>query len=135
MNYKFKTKPYEHQLKALEMSWDRETFAYFMEMGTGKTKVLIDNMSMLYDNGKIDGALIVAPKGVMGTWFRQELPIHLVDHVENKAVMWQSLINKTQKKKLDSLFEIGEELHILIMNVEAFSTRKGVDFAAKFLSF
>ena len=24
MNYKFKTKPYEHQLKALEMSWDKE---------------------------------------------------------------------------------------------------------------
>ena len=51
MNYKFKTKPYEHQLKALEMSWNKETFAYFMEMGTGKTKVLIDNMAMLYDKG------------------------------------------------------------------------------------
>ena len=47
MNYKFKTDPYKHQLKALDMSWHKETFAYFMEMGTGKTKVLIDNMSML----------------------------------------------------------------------------------------
>ena len=36
-----------------------------MEMGTGKTKVLIDNMSMLYDKGKIDGALIIAPKGAL----------------------------------------------------------------------
>ena len=68
MKYKFKTKPYGHQLKALEMSWNRQTFAYFMEMGTGKTKVLIDNMAMLYDKGKIDGALIIAPKGVIGTW-------------------------------------------------------------------
>jgi len=67
MKYKFKTDPYEHQLKALEMSWNRETFAYFMEMGTGKTKVLIDNMAMLYDKGKIDGTLIIAPKGVIGT--------------------------------------------------------------------
>ena len=25
MNYKFKTKPYAHQLKALEMSWDKES--------------------------------------------------------------------------------------------------------------
>ncbi len=64
MKYKFKTDPYEHQLKALEMSWNRETYAYFMEMGTGKTKVLIDNAAMLYDKGKIDGLLIVAPKGV-----------------------------------------------------------------------
>ena len=58
MKYKFKTEPYQHQLDALETSWNRETYAYFMEMGTGKTKVLIDNMSMLYDRGKIDGALI-----------------------------------------------------------------------------
>ena len=54
MNYKFKTKPYKHQLTALEKSWNKETYAYFMEMGTGKTKVLIDNMAMLYDKGKID---------------------------------------------------------------------------------
>ena len=120
-------------MDALETSWNKEVYALFMEMGTGKTKVLIDNMSMLYDHGKINGALIVAPKGVLGTWFRQELPAHLVDHVENKSVMWQSLINKTQKKKLDSLFETGEDLHILIMNVEAFSTPKGTKFAEKFL--
>ena len=55
MNNKFKTKPYKHQLTALEKSWNRESYAYFMEMGTGKTKVLIDNMSMLYDKGKING--------------------------------------------------------------------------------
>ena len=47
MNYKFKTKPYAHQLTALEKSWNKETYAYFMEMGTGKTKVLIDNAAML----------------------------------------------------------------------------------------
>ena len=55
MNYKFKTKPYAHQITALEKSWNRETYAYFMEMGTGKTKVLIDNAAMLYDKGKING--------------------------------------------------------------------------------
>ena len=64
MNYKFKTKPYAHQIKALEKSVDKKNYAYFMEMGTGKSKVLVDNMSMLYDKGKINGALIIAPKGV-----------------------------------------------------------------------
>tara|TARA_E500000081_G_scaffold40684_1_gene44341 strand:- start:353 stop:550 length:198 start_codon:yes stop_codon:yes gene_type:complete len=63
MNYKFKTKPYAHQIKALEKSVDKKNYAYFMEMGTGKSKVLVDNMSMLYDKGKINGALIIAPKG------------------------------------------------------------------------
>ena len=134
MNYKFKTKPYKHQLDALEISWNKEVYAYFMEMGTGKTKVLIDNMSMLYDNGKIDGALIIAPKGVVGTWYKQELPAHLVDHVENVTILWQPNISKKQQEKLKSLFEIETALHILIMNVEALSTQKGVDFASKFLS-
>ena len=31
-----------------------------MEMGTGKSKVLVDNM--LYDKGRINGALIIAPR-------------------------------------------------------------------------
>jgi len=133
MNYKFKTKPYAHQLTALEKSWNKENFAYFMEMGTGKTKVLIDNLAMLYDKGKIDGALIIAPKGVVKTWYEQELPTHLPDHVENVSVLWQSNITKTQQEKLETLFEIETALHILVMNVEALSTEKGVKFARKFL--
>ena len=134
MNYKFKTKPYKHQLTALEKSWNKETYAYFMEMGTGKTKVLIDNMSMLYDKGKIDGALIIAPKGVVKTWYEQEIPAHLPRHIENVSVLWQANITKGQQEKLDSLFELESSLHILIMNVEAFSTDKGVKFASKFLN-
>ena len=134
MNYKFKTKPYAHQLTALEKSWNKENFAYFMEMGTGKTKVLIDNVAMLYDKGKIDGALIIAPKGVVKTWYEQELPTHLADHIENVSVLWQANITKGQQEKLESLFEIETALHILVMNVEALSTEKGVKFASKFIN-
>ena len=38
---------------------------------------------MLYDKGKIDSALIIAPKGVVKTWYEQELPTHLPNHIEN----------------------------------------------------
>ena len=134
INYKFKMKPYAHQITALEKSWNRECYAYFMEMGTGKTKVLIDNMSMLYDKGKIDGALIIAPKGVVKTWYEQELPAHLPDHIDNVSILWQSNITKKQQEKLDSVLKIGEDLHILVMNVEALSTTKGVEFALKFIN-
>ena len=134
MDYKFKTKPYAHQLTALEKSWNKENYAYFMEMGTGKTKVLIDNLAMLYDKGKVDGALIIAPKGVVKTWYEQELPTHLPDHIENVSVLWQPNITKGHQEKLDTLFEIDSALHILIMNVEALSTEKGVKFATKFIN-
>ena len=134
MHYKFKTKPFAHQLKALEMSWDKKVFAYFMEMGTGKSKVLIDNMSILYDKGHINGALIIAPKGVYKNWFDSEIPTHMPDHIEKTMVLWESTAGKSKEKELNSLFKSSYDLHILIMNVEALSTKKGKQFAEKFLS-
>ena len=131
MHYKYKSKPFAHQKKALEMSWDKEVFAYFMEMGTGKSKVLIDNIAMLYNAGKINGALIVAPKGVYKNWFDSEIPNHMPDYIEKKVGLWRT---KPDAPDLKPLFSVGAELHILIMNVEAFSTKKGMQFAEKFLS-
>ena len=61
--YIFKTKPYEHQFKALKKSWNKEFYGLFMEMGTGKSKVLIDEIASLYLRGKITAALIIAPHG------------------------------------------------------------------------
>ena len=137
MNYKFKTKPYAHQITALEKSWNKAHFAYFMEMGTGKSKVLIDNIAMLYDKGKINGALIVAPKGVYQNWFDIEIPNHMPTHIEKKMVLWKASFmkgNEIVSKEVDALFETGTDLHILVMNVEALSTKNGVTFANKFLS-
>ena len=134
MHYKFKTKPFEHQLKALEMSWDKKVFAYFMEMGTGKSKVLIDNISMLYDKGKINGALIIAPKGVYKNWVSSEIPNHMGDHIEKTVVMWEASGGKKKELEYKKLFESTDNLQILVMNVEAFSTKKGKMFAWKFLN-
>jgi SNF2 family DNA or RNA helicase len=133
MNYKFKTKPYAHQLSALEKSWDKEEFAYFMEMGTGKSKVLVDNIAMLYDKGKINGALIIAPKGVYRNWFSQEIPNHLASHVDHKTILWTATTSKAKDKEYQQLFKPDIDLHILIMNVESFSTKKGLEFATRFL--
>ena len=133
MNYKFKTKPYAHQITALEKSWDKDEYGYFMEMGTGKSKVLVDNMAMLYDKGKINAALIIAPKCVYRNWLSQEIPNHLPSHVDHKTVLWTALTSKTKDKEYQQLFKTDYDLHILLMNVEALSTKKGVEFAGKFL--
>ena len=134
MKYKFKTKPYGHQITALEKSWDKEEYGYFMEMGTGKSKVLVDNIAMLYDKGKINAALIIAPKGVYRNWFSGEIPNHLPSHIDHKTVIWTATTSKAKDKEYQQLFKIDYDLHILIMNVEAFSTKKGLEFATKFLN-
>jgi SNF2 family DNA or RNA helicase len=134
MNYKFKTKPYDHQITALEKSWDKDEYGYFMEMGTGKSKVLVDNIAMLYDKGKINAALIIAPKGVYRNWFSGEIPNHLPSHIDHKTILWTATTSKAKDKEYQQLFKIDYDLHILIMNVEAFSTKKGLEFATKFLN-
>lgn len=136
MDYPFKTVPYAHQITALEKSWDKENYAYFMEMGTGKSKVLIDNMSMLYDHGKINGALILAPKGVYRNWQRQEIPTHLPNHIEDFTVAWTPTPNKLEKELLDSILKDPKDLtlDIFLMNIEALHTTKGARFAERFLN-
>jgi len=133
-NYKFKTKPYDHQKLALEKSWAEKTYALFMEMGTGKSKVLVDNIAILYDTAAIRGALIVAPKGVYKNWYDIEIPVHLPDHVKHSKVLWEPTSSKKKQLELDTLFDKKKELKVLIMNVEAFSTPKGLQFAKKYLS-
>jgi len=133
MKYKFKMPPYEHQLTALRKGWNLDEFAYFMDMGTGKSKVLIDNFSVLYDKGHITGVLIIAPKGVYRNWSRNEIPTHMPEHVLHDICIWQP--NHTQKflQTWKTMFAQDYNLKIFLMNIEAFSTRKGVEVAEKFL--
>ena len=73
--YPYKTKHYEHQRSALNQSANQKEWAYFMEMGTGKTKVTIDNFAYLYFTKKINAVLIIAPKSVYTIW-ENEIQIH-----------------------------------------------------------
>lgn len=133
LRYKFKHQPYAHQLTALERSWERPEYALFLEMGTGKSKIIIDTIAMLYDEGRIEGALIVAPKGVYKNWEQKELPEHLPTHIDAQIITWSPEQTQKKKKDLERAFERDESLKLVVMNVEAFSTEKGYTFAETFL--
>ena len=132
--YKFKTRPYAHQMQALKNSFDKEYYAFFMEMGTGKSKVLLDEIGGYFLRGKIDSAIIIAPKGVYRNWERGEIPTHLSDDVPYIVAAWRapSEMNKDDKKKLGDILEPNGKLRILLMNIEALSTAKGTKFATQF---
>lgn len=131
--YPFKTKPYAHQAKAWDMSKEKDEFALFMEMGTGKTKVAIDTISYLYDSGRINSVLIVAPKGVYMNWVTKEIPTHLPDHIQYRMASWHASPRKAEQEALDNVMKPTDDLRILIMNVEAFSTDRGTKFARLFM--
>lgn len=130
----FKTKPYDHQLDALQNSYDKKNFALFMEMGCGKSKVVIDNFVYLHKEKLINGVLILANKGVYDTWYSKEIPIHLPENeLEPVVVKWSNSSSKKNLAQLQSLYEDPDKLSILVMNTEALSTKKGTKFATNFL--
>lgn len=131
--YPFKNKPFVHQSAYLQRFWKEPTVALFAEMGTGKSYMLINNLAMLYDRGQIDSALIIAPKGVYRNWYISEFPKHMPDHVPCSIACWSSSPRKAEQQQMDSMLAEVDRLRILIMNIEAFSTEKGVTFARTFL--
>jgi SNF2 family DNA or RNA helicase len=131
--YPYKNKPYLHQEAYLSRFWKRKVGALFADMGTGKSFMVINNIAMLYDCGHVNAALIVAPKGVYRNWYNSEIPKHLPDHIEYRMAIWNPSPRKAEKAAMESVFEVTDDLKILIMNVEAFSTKKGTTFAERFL--
>jgi len=73
--YAFKTKPYKHQIKALNHSWGLEAYALFMEMGTGKTKIAIDLHSARFMTAAINAWVVFCPNAIRDNWV-DEIRVH-----------------------------------------------------------
>ena len=131
--FTFKTRPYQHQLNALKESCNKDEYALLMDMGTGKSKVLIDTIAYLYDSGKINSAFILAPKGVYKNWVGQEIPNHLPNHIEHKMAYWSSPLTEKVKKEIEAIWNPDFDLQIFVMNIEALSTKKGLEIAKRFI--
>jgi SNF2 family DNA or RNA helicase len=131
--YPYRNQPFAHQAAYLQRFWKHPVVALFAEMGTGKSFMLINNAALLYDRGDINGMLIVAPKGVYRNWYKSELPKHMPEHVSYKMACWSPSPRKAEKMEMEAMLNYVDGLRILIMNIEAFSTEKGVSFARTFL--
>ena len=132
--FEFKTQPYQHQRDALNDSWAAEYYALLMEMGTGKSKVAVDNMAILYERGDITAALVIAPKGVYDNWVKGEIPTHLPDRIKRNVMRWTPKKTQRYEQELrDFILSKEPEQKVFVMNVEAFSSPRGVEAAQAFL--
>lgn len=131
--YPYRNKPFTHQAAYLQRFWQHREVALFAEMGTGKSFMLINNAALLYDRGDINGMLIVAPKGVYRNWYKSEIPKHMPEHVPHKMACWTPSPRRAERLEMEQMLNYVDGLRILIMNIEAFSTEKGVTFAKTFL--
>lgn len=136
MAYEFKTRPYAHQKEALKRSLPRREFAFLMEMGSGKTKVAIDEIGILFDQKEIDAAVVIAPKGVYSNWTNREIPAHMPSDLLDSAsmYMWTGLSSSREKWVAENILTY-RGLAILVMNVEAVSSSsKAYEYLKKFMT-
>lgn len=134
--YEPKTKPWNHQLEAWDRSRGRECFAWLMEMGTGKTKAMIDAFGELYDQGTIDAVLILAPKGVHSNWTETEIPEHMPEALVASSSIhaWAGGGTARERMALAAFFEGPPRLRILTINIEALAaSTKVVDWIKEFI--
>ena len=134
--FKFKTKPFAHQLEEWEKSRGSKTRAIFWEQGTGKTKLLLDTAAWLYCQGEIDGLLVVAPNGVHRNWITDEIPLHLPDAVAAQTDSHYYVSPKASSKR--HRMRCGQVLDhrglaIMAMSYDGFMTKHGKEYAKKFL--
>mgnify|MGYP000011616605 CR=1 FL=1 len=125
VNNKFKTKPYRHQEEAYRRSANKTAFAYLMEMGTGKSKSLLDDIARLYTEDQIDFAIIIAPKGVYRNWLELEIPAHFWESIPTSVSSWQSPMTKGRKDEIKEMCAATDKMKVFVMNVEAFSSIRG----------
>ena len=129
----FKTVPYAHQLQAFEQSKDREYYGYFMEMGTGKSKVAIDNFCYLYQQKKIDAVFIIANNGSYRNWSETQIPTHMWEEVkaDHFIGVWKEPSGSVIGDP--ALDPEKKFLKIFVMNVEALAFDKGFAAAIQFV--
>lgn len=118
MPYKWKTKPYRHQVAAVKSALRglKETggFALLMAPRTGKTKTAIDIASIKHQLGEVNRVVIVCPLSVIDVWVN-EIRAHCP--FRRRITVW----DKEGRKEL-SLPPWGEDvLDFVIINYDAFS--------------
>jgi SNF2 family DNA or RNA helicase len=112
MKYKFKTKPYKHQVAEIKKMFARGYGGGLLwQPGTGKTKTIIDWSNILHMKGELNRLMVVCPLSVVGVWGEQ---------IEEHSPLWDSgdLMIVEYEKDMDEIDEYKGGLTICILNYD-----------------
>lgn len=127
----YKTEPFAHQRKNVEEHWDDLAHALFHEQGVGKSKTVIDHAARLYEAGKIDSLIIIAPNSVHENWITDELPAHCPLDWVSHAWYSKKASTKWHARAAAELLD-DPRFAVLAMSYSAFMTAPGRKFIMKF---
>ena len=112
VEYESPIKPCTHQIEAVSNMNYHKKFALFMEMGTGKTKCVVD--WFILNNNKIRHLLVICPKSIIASW-EEELTKH--------GITDYTILTGSNKQRLAKI-EQGNKIFIInYEGVLSFSTR------------
>ncbi len=126
-----------HQIEGEALAGEREGFCWFMETGTGKTFTAILNMARLYREKKLESVIIIAPKNVYREVWEGELKEFMPSDVPYHLAHYTSELAYSEQTRLDVLINNtfkDNNLKIILINVESFSTRRIVPICLKLMS-
>lgn len=132
----FVMQPRDYQKECFEMMKDANYGGILLPMGTGKSAIASAVATHKYRNGKITALLIFSNKGSYRTWDTDQIPKHMPSDMPKHAVYWDTGTNMKRVKDFKRLYTPEKELKILIVNIEAISTKRSSAIAEifKFLS-
>ena len=132
--FKHRLKPMDHQDKYFQLSRTMKYYGFFWEMGTGKSKPIIDTAAWLFLTGEIDGLIIISDKGCYMGWHDEEVHKHIPDGVPYRIAYWSSYMQKMDKMRLETIMTAKDDmLDVLCVNVEAFSSGAATAIVERFI--
>lgn len=131
--YRMRTQPFAHQEHWTNKSGLEKYFALWWDMGTGKSKVIIDTAGWLYCAQEIDGVVIFSDKGAYLTW-ETEVEKHLHPDVDYRIGHWSSQMNLQETRILQGLLSAQDNtLDFLLVNIESLSSDRAGQFVERFI--
>jgi len=131
----YKTAPRDYQCRIWNESKDKLAYAFFLEMGLGKSRIALDTLAYLFSQGRISAAVITSTKGSYHNWIKEIEKHWPTDNLPYKVRLWETS-GGIKKQRLDTVFMNlrTENMLFLIVNIEAFSYTKGKNYVQEFVS-
>lgn len=134
--WKYVSNPYKHQETALALSSKFSSFALLCEMGTGKTKPVLDLFRLRWKLGQARKLIVLCPKSVVGTW-KEEIAAHTKIVPEDVFVMKEEFkAGKTlAREDLLTGFMKHDKQKVAIVHYDLLRTFPGIEVKDKLNGF
>lgn len=125
------TQPYQHQRDAVEQAFGRPEFAFFMEQGVGKSKIIIDEAVNLIEISKVNLILILSPNGLQTNW-EEQFRFHAPGAKVTIQIYKSGTPPERQEKRTREILA-SDRVLVFLANIETLQTVYGSSYLYRLL--